>query len=196
MWSALGKLSFAIDQRRVTPFPTDAGKMKISLSRSTVLTCLTIGVLLAAVPGAVRRLIETGNPYLFTRAFFEDMVARLSGAGRFRFVLQPAVALVVGARDGLKDAQQGLPPFLLALSSRAIRKYDLLQSAFRSVRDLISIAIILDLISQFLIFGRIHPAAALLLGPLLIAVPYAVSRALANRLSPRRNRQARVIRPR
>lgn len=154
--------------------------MKISLSRSTVLTCLTIAILLSALPGAIRRLIETGNPYLFTRGFFEDMVARLSGAGRFRFVLQPSVALLIGARDGLKDARKGLPPFLLALTSCGVCRYDLLRSAFTSVRDLISIAVILDVISQYIILGRVHPAAALLLGPVLIAIPYAVSRALAN----------------
>lgn len=167
--------------------------MKISLSRSTVLTSLTIAILLAALPGAIRRLVATGNPYLFTKDFFEDMVSRLSGAGRFRFILQPTVALVLGARDGIKDAREGLPPFLLALTSRAVRKYDLLRNAFTSVRDLISIAVILDVISQFLILRRVHPAAALLLGPMLIAIPYALSRALANRVFRRRSRRAGVV---
>jgi len=62
----------------------------------------------------------------------------------------------------------------------------LLRSAFASVRNLVAIAIILDVVSQFLIFHEIHPGAALLLGPVLIAVPYALSRALTNRIVGRR----------
>lgn len=167
--------------------------MKISLSRSTVLTSLTFALLLAALPGAITRIVRTGSPYLFTKEFFEDMLARLSGPGRLRFILQPTVALLIGMRNGIKDAEEGLPPFLLAMVSKAAGKYELLRSAFVSVRDLISIAIILDVISQFLIFRRVHPGAALFVGPVLIAVPYTVSRALTNRLSRRRNRRAPSI---
>jgi hypothetical protein len=43
-------------------------------------------------------------------------------------------------------------------------------------------AIILDVISQYLIFHNVHPAAALLLGSVLIGVPYAASKGLANRI--------------
>ncbi|HEY2547770.1 MAG TPA: hypothetical protein VGI46_16990 [Candidatus Acidoferrum sp.] len=167
--------------------------MKIPLSRSTVLTFLVIAVLLIGVPGALRRLIQTGGPYLFTKEFFEDLLARLFGAGRLRFILQPTVAALIGMRDGIKDAREGHPPFLLALRSGLAGKNALLRSAFKSIRDLMSIAILLDVISQFLIFRRIHPGAALLVGPLLIAVPYAVSRALTNRVSRTRIRSARVI---
>jgi hypothetical protein len=170
-------------------------KMKISLSRSSILTVLAITILLAALPSAIGRLIRTGNPYLLTQQFFEDMLARLSGAGRFRFILQPVTALLVGMRDGIRDSRSGCPPFLLALVSHPARRPDLLRSAFASVRDLVAIAIILDVFSQFLIFQEIHPGAALVLGPVLIAVPYSISRALANRIARRRSQQASVIRP-
>jgi hypothetical protein len=165
----------------------------ISVSRSTVLTLLVIAVLLISLPTALRRLIQTGSPYLFTKEFFGDLLARLSGAGRLRFILQPTVATVIGIRDGIKDAREGRPPFLQALMSGHAGKNALLRSAFVSVRDLISIAILLDVISQFLIFRRIHPGAALLVGPVLIAVPYGVSRAWTNRVSRTRGRSARVI---
>jgi hypothetical protein len=41
----------------------------------------------------------------------------------------------------------------------------------------------LDLLSQFLIFREIHPGAAILLGPVLIGVPYSVSRTFASRIA-------------
>jgi hypothetical protein len=140
-------------------------------------------ILLAALPGAIRRLRETRDPYLFTEQFVADIYARLSGPGRLRFLLQPAMALFIGIRDGIRDSRAQNPPFLSALLIVDSRRRDLLQSAFRSVRDLVALAIILDLISQFLIFKKIYPGAALLVGPLLIAVPYCTSRGLANRIA-------------
>jgi hypothetical protein len=156
-----------------------------SISRSTILQAVVIAILLAAVPGAIHRLIQTGDPYLFSRRFFEDMVARLSGPGRFRFIMQPIVAILLGSRDGIKDSRLGAPPFLWSLAFHGGRRKELLQNALASVRNLVAIAILLDVISQFLIFREVHPGAALLLGPVLIGGPYAASRALTNRINRR-----------
>ncbi len=87
----------------------------VSFSRRAILPAIVIAVLLAALPGAIQRLIQTGNPYLFTDQFFQDMAARLSGPGRFRFILQPLVAILLGARDGRKDVRAGNPPISLEI---------------------------------------------------------------------------------
>jgi hypothetical protein len=167
--------------------------MKVSFSRSTILLALAALIVLAAMPSVIRRLIETRDPYLFTRQFFEDMLARLSGPGRFRFILQPTVAVFLGIRDGVKDARSGHAPFLSALITQKKDRSALLRSGFASIRDLIALAIILDLISQFLILRRIHPAAALILGPVLITFPYSFSRALANRIARKRGQQTSMV---
>lgn len=167
--------------------------MKISFSRSTILFALAALIVLAAMPSVIRRIIETRDPYLFTRQFFEDMLARLSGPGRFRFILQPTVALFLGIRDGVKDARSGHAPFFSALITQKKDRSALLRSGFASIRDLVALAIILDLISQFLILRRIHPAAALILGPVLITFPYSVSRALANRIARKRGQQTSMV---
>jgi hypothetical protein len=57
-----------------------------------------------------------------------------------------------------------------------------MRSALISVRNLIAIAILLDIASQLLTFRMVHPGAALILGPVLIGLPYASSRALTNRI--------------
>jgi hypothetical protein len=147
-----------------------------------ILYLLLAAALLAALPSAIRSLIETG-PYLFTARFFADMVARLSGPGRLRFILQPAVATILGVRDGKRDARLGLPPFLWSLACHKVHKPYFLRSAVASVQDLVAVAILLDMISQFLIFRFVHPGAALLLGPVLIALPYALSRSMAHRIA-------------
>lgn len=154
--------------------------MKITIPRRWIIDAILVSALLLAAPSAVRRLIETGNPYLFTREFFEDIFARLSGPGRLRFIVQPTVAVLLGVRDGVRDVRVG-HPFLQGLLFRKNLRQESLRSAFQSIRELISLAILLDLISQFLIFRTVHPGAALLLGPVLIAVPYTVSRVLSGR---------------
>jgi hypothetical protein len=158
---------------------------RIRASLSLILTAVAVVILLSAVPSEIQRFLRTGSPYLLTNKFFSDILARFSGPGRFRFIIQPLMAVVIGIRDGRRDAREGRPPFLLALVSGGRHKKDLLRGAFASVRNLVAIAIILDVISQYLIFREIHPGAALLVGPLLIAVPYALSRAFANRISQR-----------
>ena len=86
--------------------------MKTSLSRSTLLTALVIALLVIATPFAVAEFFKTGEFYLLSRRFADDIVARLHGPGRLRFILQPLVAIVLGTRDGVKDARIGRPPFL------------------------------------------------------------------------------------
>jgi hypothetical protein len=171
-------------------------KVKLSISRSSILTAIVVATILAAVPGQIQRFLNTGEPYLFSHLFFGDMLARLSGPGRLRFIVQPAIALFLGIRDGAKDAQAGSPPFLAALLSKRTHKRTLLLSALASIRDLVAMAILVDVISQFLLFRNIHPAAALLLGPTLIAVPYATSRGLANRLARKGSERTPVAHPR
>ena len=155
----------------------------MKLSRSSILTVLAVLVLMVALPDAIQRLFLTGDPYLFTRQFFKDLFIRFSGIGRLRFIVQPTAALLLGMRDGLKDSQRGNPPFLWGVFFHPLHRPDLLRNAFMSIRDLIAIAVILDIVFQLVLFREIHPAAALLVGPVLIAVPYSVSRALTNRVS-------------
>jgi hypothetical protein len=154
-----------------------------SLSRDSILPAIVILVLLATLPFVVWEFMQTREVYIFSRRFWPDLVARLHGPGRMRFIMQPTVAIILGARDGVKDRRADKPPFLWGLVFRSADRAGLLRSALASVRNLVLVAILLDAISQFLIFRMVHPGAALLLGPVLIALPYATSRALTNRIS-------------
>lgn len=152
------------------------------ISWSRILSGVVIAMLMAALPNAILRIIRTGDLYLFTDQFFQDILARLSGPGRMRFILQPVVAIALGIRSGMKDGSSGLPPFLWALVFHREHRRELLRSTFKSTRNLVAMAILADLVSQFLIFHQIRPGAALVLGPVLIAIPYSLSRALSNRI--------------
>ena len=157
--------------------------MKITRSTiSTIVTALAVLVLIAAIPSAVRDTIETGRVYLFSSQFLEDLPQRLTGPGRLRFVLQPLVAIFLGWRSGLSDARAGRPAYLYGLLSGAVNRRESLRSGLAAIRDLVAISIILDAVSQLLIYGQVHPGAAVIVGPVLITVPYAVARALTNRV--------------
>ena len=157
--------------------------MKISLTRSSLLTALVIVALAVAVPFAVVEFIKTGEFYMLSHRFMDDMLARLRGPGRLRFILQPIAAIVLGARDGVKDARAGNRPFLWSLAFGNGDRRSLMRSALTSVRDLVAVAILLDMVAQLLIFRMVHPGAALLFGPVLIALPYAIARAVTNRIA-------------
>jgi hypothetical protein len=156
------------------------------ISRSTIMTTIVIVALLASLPSAIRRVLHTGDLYLFSQRFYQDMLARLSGAGRLRFILQPTFAILIAIRHGLKDARAHMPPFLWAMAFHPSRTV-ILRNALSGIRDLIAVAILLDMVFQMLILHRVHPAAALLLGPVLIGLPYSIARALTNRIAQARS---------
>jgi hypothetical protein len=147
-----------------------------------ILASLTLLVLVLSLPGSMRDAFERGGLYLFSREFFEDIPKRLTGPGRFRFIFQPVVAILLGIRDGRGDRRAGRPPYLYGLLFHRRRRRELLQSGFEAVVNLMLMGILLDSIAQWLILGASYPGAALVVGPVLITIPYALARALANRL--------------
>jgi hypothetical protein len=48
---------------------------------------------------------------------------------------------------------------------------------------MLAIGIILDIVFQQVLYRAVHPGAALLIALILICIPYALSRALTNRLA-------------
>jgi hypothetical protein len=68
-------------------------------------TVLALLVIVAAIPYAIMDTIETGRVYLFSRQFLEELPQRFTGPGRFRFILQPILAILLGVRGGMADAK-------------------------------------------------------------------------------------------
>lgn len=159
--------------------------MKMKLTRATLSTVLTIVaalILLAAIPSAVRDTLDTGRVYLFSRQFLDELPQRLTGPGRLRFVLQPLVAILLGWRSGRADVRAGRPAYLLGLVTGSVDRKASLRSGFAVVRDLVAVGIVLDAVAQLLIYRQVHPGAAVVIGPVLICLPYALSRALSYRI--------------
>jgi hypothetical protein len=152
-----------------------------------VLAVLTVLVLAFSIPGSLRGALERGNFYVFSSEFLVDLPKRLFGPGRFRFLLQPAIATVLGILAGRADARAGRVPYLHGLVLGGEDRAHLVRSALGHVANLLLMGILLDSVCQWLILGASYPGAALVVGPVLIAGPYALARALANRVTTMRD---------
>ena len=157
----------------------------MTLRREVIVSVLAIFVIAIALPFAIMDTIETGRVYVFSRQFLEELPQRFTGPGRFRFILQPMIAIVLGIRGGLADAKAGNPPYLFGLLFGAERRGKLLRSGVAAIRNLLALGIIMDIVFQLVLYHSVHPGAALLVGPILICFPYGVSRALTTRTARR-----------
>ena len=128
--------------------------------------------------------------------FWEGIARDLTGRGllggkfQLRLILQPLIATVLGIRFGLRDAKHGKPPFLMSLveakgEAKGDAKKDRLAILKQGLRDAIvplCVALILDGILQRMTIGYIRPLAAVVVGTLLVFLPFVIVRGLTNRV--------------
>jgi hypothetical protein len=115
---------------------------------------------------------------------WRDLTGRGMFGGKFqiRLILQPLVALLLGVRLGLRDAKHGRPPFFMSLVDP---KHDRRANLKEGLRDAIvplCVAFILDGILQRIILGHIRLLGAVVVGALLVFLPFIIGRGLSNRV--------------
>lgn len=106
----------------------------------------------------------------------------LGGPGRLRFIIQPLIAILLGIRDGRRDATAGAPPYVLAVLFAHGRRKEALSSALRSIVTPLIVGFVVSLIVQYYLFRSVRLWHAFVFGIALIALPYVVARGLTNRL--------------
>jgi len=120
--------------------------------------------------------------------FFESIARDLSGPGmfggkfQFRLIVQPIIAIVLGLRFGVRDAKAGKPPFFQALAHAKGGRGTTIKGAVRAALIPLAVAVLIDSILQYLINHRIRPLAAMIVGGILVFVPFLIVRALTNRV--------------
>jgi hypothetical protein len=125
--------------------------------------------------------------------FWEGIMDVARGRGQFRLVLQPLIAIILGVRLGIADAKEGKDPFLLRLFVTEQNRARFAKQAASDVLVPFGVAIVVDGILQYYALGYVRPLAAIVVGALLIWLPFSVARALTNRLYRRTGRgQARA----
>lgn len=114
-------------------------------------------------------------------SFWQGIAETLTGRGQLRLILQPTIAIIIGLRMGITDAKLGEAPFLWRLATADDRRV-VAKAAFRKILVPFCLAIVLDGVLQYLTLGYVRPLAALVVGLMLIFAPFAISRALTNRV--------------
>lgn len=114
--------------------------------------------------------------------FWDGIGRSLSGRGQFRLILQPATALVLGIRLGIRDGRQGTPPFVMRLLTTRAQRWALFKQSLREAALPLAVAVVMDSVLQVLTLGRVRPLAAVMVGGLLVWLPFVATRAFTNRI--------------
>lgn len=120
--------------------------------------------------------------------FIEGLLARLNGPMSFRFLIQPLIALFFAFRDGRNDARIGRTPYFWGLFTDPEHRGEMLRSGWKSIGKMFIIAIVLDNVFQYIVFGNFRPGGGLIAAVILALVPYLLLRGPVNRFLSAKNR--------
>ena len=85
-------------------------------------------------------------------------------------------------RLGIGDANAGMPPFLHRLATHRHQRWTIFKESLADAVFPLVVALVMDGILQHITLGRIRPLAALLVGTLLVWLPFVCTRALTRRI--------------
>ena len=117
---------------------------------------------------------------------WRDVLDRPGGPMTFRFVLQPAMAIIAASRDSIHDARIGRTPYLWGLlrgvhdpGGRSGRFWEGIVSTAR----IIILGVVMDALYQWVVFKTFYPVQAAVIAILLAFVPYLLLRGPFERLA-------------
>ncbi len=117
------------------------------------------------------------------QSFMDGLMDRVNGPMSFRLLLQPLMACFFAFRDGRKDAREERTPFFWGLFTDPEHLGYLLKSGWRGVGKVFIIAMVLDVVFQWVFFKNFRAARApLYAGVILAVIPYVLLRGSVTRL--------------
>jgi hypothetical protein len=112
---------------------------------------------------------------LFMR-HWHDLIERPSGPMSFRFLLQPAMALIAAFKDGIKDGKTGRSPYFWTIVSNPVERKQRLREGLAATGRIIVLGLIMDTIYQIIIFKAFRPVEAIIVALTLAFLPYLLLR--------------------
>jgi len=119
---------------------------------------------------------------MFAR-IWDGLLARVGGPMTFRLILQPAMAALLAIRAGLKDAREGRPPYFWTILSDPKQRDDLLREGWKATARVFGLAIVMDIIYQWIVQRWIYPGEVVIVAILLAMVPYLLIRGPVTRIA-------------
>jgi hypothetical protein len=164
---------------------TDADHQELGL--------LAKAVIVVAVVLFVTGVFWHGVSFKVLEQFWHDLIERPDGPMRFRFVLQPLMAMIVAIRDGRKDARSGRSPYFATVLTNPEERTSRLREGLNATARIIALGLVMDVIYQAVVFKTFYPDQALVVALVLAFVPYLIARSVTARIWPSRSstRQSR-----
>lgn len=116
---------------------------------------------------------------------WNDVFARVGGPMTFRVILQPTMAILLAIRAGLKDAREGRPAYFWTILTDPSQRADLLRQGWKACARVFFLAIIMDVIYQWIVQKWIYPGELIVVAIVLALVPYLIVRGPVNRIARR-----------
>ncbi len=113
------------------------------------------------------------------------LVDRIGGPMTFRLIIQPTMVAMLALRAGLKDARENRPPYLWTVLTDPAHRVYLAREGWRSIARVFILAVVMDLIYEWLMGRRFYPLETLIVATVLAVVPYVVLRGPVNRIARR-----------
>jgi len=121
---------------------------------------------------------------------WNGLSSRVGGVMTFRLILQPLMAALLAFRAGLKDAREDRPPYFWTVLTNRAQRPDLLREGWQAIARVFFLAVIMDVIYQWIVQRRVYPLEALIVAMVLAIVPYLLIRGPVNRIARRQRRGA------
>jgi len=115
-------------------------------------------------------------------SFVPDFIQRLDGPLHLRFYLQPAMAVLLAVRDGIRDARGGRSAYLWTVLTDSSQRRYLIEDGWKGISKVFILACLLDAIYEWIVWRSLRPLQMVLVAALLSVVPYSLLRGPINRL--------------
>ena len=117
------------------------------------------------------------------------IIGRIDGPLHFRLLLQPAMAVFLAVRDGRADARMGKSPYFWSLFTEPEKRGKKMREGWKSVSKVFLLAIVLDLVYQFLALPEVHPLRSVIVAAVLAIIPYVALRGVFTRFLSSANKE-------
>lgn len=104
------------------------------------------------------------------------LIHRTEGPLKFRFILQPTVAILLAIRNGIQDWRAGKPPYFWEVCNDPALRKTLIHDGWKSIGRLFILAFVLDCIYQAIVLHWIYLLDALAISICLAIIPYLLVR--------------------
>ena len=125
---------------------------------------------------ALAGLFIHGMSFEVWERIFRSIAERPGGPMTLRFILQPVMASVVAAIDGVRDARSGASPYFWSLVTGSEPRGKRLKQGLIATSRIILLGIGMDVAYQVIEFKQFYPGEAAIVAILLAFVPYLLMR--------------------